>query len=103
MSFYKYMINKMKGSMLRILPMLATCEELEEFIGDYTDGTLPDKQRQKFELHLRLCVSCTRYMQNYQKAIALSQTSFEDSDPPDCDAMPESLVQAILSARSEPP
>lgn len=46
--------------MLRTLPMLATCEELEEFIGDYIDGALPDKQRRKFELHLELCGCCKK-------------------------------------------
>ncbi len=85
---------------MRMIPGLATCEELEKFVVEYVDGSLPEKQRRIFEHHLGLCVACGKYIQDYQKVIRLGRAAFEDTEH-DCEAMPESLVKAILTARTE--
>ena len=53
-----------KGWMIRLMPGMLTCEELEEFIVDYIDGSLPESQKRKFEQHLRFCSSCVTYIEN---------------------------------------
>jgi anti-sigma factor RsiW len=95
--------RRIKGWALRTLPYMATCEELEDFIIDYVDETLPDSQNRKFDLHLRVCAPCRRYIENYRKTIALTNASYEDVPPPDGENIPEELVQAILAARDEKP
>lgn len=44
------------------------------------------------------CASCQAYISNYKQTIAMSKVVFDASDP-NCDAMPEDLVKAILAAR----
>ncbi len=87
---------------MRTLPLMLTCEELDSFVVDYLDGTLARRQRRKFRLHLRLCRDCRRYLEGYERSIALSQTAFNDPNglPED---LPDELVTAILAARAEDP
>ena len=103
MSTGKTIRRKIRGLAMRRVPLMVTCEELEGFIVNYFDDALPYWQRQKFELHLRLCPCCRRYIENYKQTIALSQAAFDDGDLSNCENMPEALVQAILTSRNKDP
>ena len=89
---------RMKSLMMRHVPGLITCEEADDFLVDYLDGTLPERQRHVFERHIRMCPACRRYLDRQRKVVALvareSETAGMPPPPP-----PEGLVQAILRAR----
>lgn len=99
MSTGKKVKRKLRGWALRGLPLMITCKELESFIVDYIDQSLPQVQRRKFELHLQVCSSCKAYIQDYTQSIALSQAAFDETDDDACDNMPEDLIAAILDSR----
>jgi len=96
---FKTRARRFKGWVLRTLPFMMTCEVLEDFVVDYVDGSLPSRQRRKFNLHLGACGSCRRFIENYRKTIALNKAVLNDLPEPDAGEMPEALVQAILAAR----
>ncbi len=89
--------------MMRTVPLMLTCQELESFMVDYIDGMLPVRQRRKFDLHLRLCRDCRRYIDAYKGGIILFQTAFAEPDASLPEDVPEALVKAILAAREEEP
>ena len=99
MSSGKKVKRKLKGWALRSMPLMMTCEELEQFIVDYVDQSLPRNERALFELHLQVCLPCQAYIKNYKQTIAVSQAAFDESQS-SCDDMPEDLVQAILESRN---
>ena len=65
---------------------------------DYLDGTLPVSVRMSFTAHVALCGDCRRYIDTYQKTIALGRAAFveTESSPPQ---VPDQLVRAILASR----
>ena len=78
-----------------------TCKQLQDFLSDYSEGTLPDVQRSEFHRHLAVCPSCVNYVEQYKTTIALGKAAFDcpdDSPPAD---VPEELIQAILAARKK--
>lgn len=78
---------------------LMTCQDCTEFLMDYIDGTLPEGQRAKFELHLRDCPDCVTFLENYRKAVALAERDGrEDRVKLSADA-PQALIEAILASR----
>jgi anti-sigma factor RsiW len=98
----KRIMRKLRALMMRTLPMMLTCRELEDFVADYIDGVLPKQQRRTFELHIRLCPDCRRYLDAYKRTIALvGQTAFHELAEPVPEPVPEELVKAILAARRE--
>ena len=56
-------------------------------------------QRAEFERHLSVCPSCVNYLKTYEQTIILTKIAGDDPVPAE---VPESLVQAILAARSKP-
>lgn len=48
------------------------CQEAVELVTDYLEGTLPRRQRRRFEKHLRGCPNCTEYFEQIRTAISLS-------------------------------
>lgn len=74
-----------------------TCEELVEFLSRYLDGDLQEAERGVFEKHLQDCPPCEVYLDSFKEAIRLGR---EVCVGEDCEDMPESLVKAILAARS---
>ena len=98
MTLRKRVRMRMKSLMMRYVPGHITCEEADDFIVDYLDGTLPERPRHLFERHIRMCPACKRYLERQRKVVALvareGQMSAVQPSPP-----PESLVQAILRAR----
>jgi anti-sigma factor RsiW len=47
------------------------CQELVEVITDYLEGTLPPRDRARFEAHLALCDPCVVYLEQMRETIAL--------------------------------
>ncbi len=43
------MIKKLRALMMRTLPLMITCEELDGFIDDYLEDMLPARQRRIFD------------------------------------------------------
>ncbi len=94
-----FVLRKVRALFMRTMPMMLTCRELENFVVDYADGTLPQAQRRKFDWHLRLCGDCRRYLEAYGRTIALSQRALCGPDESVPEDVPEELVRAILAAR----
>lgn len=81
--------------MLRNVPGMLTCEELEDFVHDYYEGAVTERVRRRFDRHLLLCPMCRVHFASYVRAIELGQAVCEDELP---EAMPEELVGAIRLA-----
>jgi len=92
-------LRKLKGFMLRNMPNMITCKEFDGFMVDYLDNELSDKQRSKFELHIRMCRECRQYLDAYQRTIEVSQAACSSADDAVPNDVPDDLVKAILKAR----
>ncbi|MCG8358199.1 MAG: zf-HC2 domain-containing protein [Kiloniellales bacterium] len=97
------LMRRIRGVMMRTMPLMITCRELEAFIVDYLDGSLPAGKRRVFDLHIRLCPECRAYLKAYERTIETGQAAFGDPDAPPPDDVPEDLVAAILAARDSKP
>ena len=87
---------------LRNVPGMLTCVQMEEFIHDYYEGLVSDSVRRAFDMHMKLCPMCRVHFDNYVRAVALSQkVCAGDEQMPN--AMPQELIGAILLARSHEP
>lgn len=74
------------------------CKEFNDFLGEYLDGDLEEKQRTVFEAHLQMCPPCYGYLDSYRDVIRLEKTCCGgDADIPS--DVPQSLIDAILAAR----
>ena len=83
----------MKGMMLSHMPLMITCAAFEDFILDYLEDDLPDRQKRVFELHLKLCRECRDYLAAYRQATALGKAAFAEPSAPVPDEVPEDLVK----------
>jgi anti-sigma factor RsiW len=52
-------------------PEHMACRELVEVITDYLEGTLPARDRARFEAHLALCDPCVVYLEQMRETIAV--------------------------------
>ncbi len=77
---------------------MVSCRELIEFLDDYVAGTLPDGVRSEFELHLKLCSACRRYLESYRMTIGLERKALSEISEVDCEKMPDDMVAAIVAA-----
>lgn len=75
-----------------------TCREVADFVAEYLNGELPERERGLFEEHLRLCPNCVEYLAVYRTTVTLGRHAFDDSEAIER-GVPEGLVSAILSAR----
>jgi anti-sigma factor RsiW len=46
-----------------------TCRELVELVTDYLEGTLPRRERKRFEQHIAKCKWCTAYLHQMRHVI----------------------------------
>ena len=90
--------DKIRGQMFK-LPLMLTCQQVEDFLLDYVEGTLPRGQRLIFDLHLVLCRECRDYLAAYRKSVELGKAAFPQPDASVPNEVPEDLVQAILAAK----
>lgn len=77
---------------------LINCKECLDFLADYLDGEVSPDAAEQFEKHLKACPPCREYIDSYKATIQMERESFTTRDD-ECQAMPESLVQAICRAR----
>ena len=82
-------------------PVRLTCEQVIDFLMDYLDGELHEDLRQRFETHLEVCTACKDYLDSYSKTVALGKQCFDEPEAFVAE-MPESLVEAILTASKKP-
>jgi anti-sigma factor RsiW len=53
-----------------------------ELVTDYLEGTLPRRQRRRFEQHISACDACTIYLAQMRSTIALTgRLGTEDLSP----------------------
>jgi anti-sigma factor RsiW len=58
------------------------CQEAVELVTDYLEGTLPRRQRRRFEAHLKRCPNCTAYLEQIRTTIELTgKIQAEDLTP----------------------
>ena len=48
------------------------CQQAVELVTDYLEGTLPRRQRKRFEAHLAGCEGCGEYLKQIRATIALT-------------------------------
>ena len=48
-----------------------SCEDVNQFLCEYIDGTLPEKTQTKFQAHLNKCSDCSSYFDQYKQTIQL--------------------------------
>jgi anti-sigma factor RsiW len=68
-----------------------TCREMVELVTDYLEGTMPLRQRRRFERHLSTCDGCTSYLEQMRTTIALTSRLR-------LDAIPAEAVAPLLAA-----
>jgi predicted anti-sigma-YlaC factor YlaD len=49
------------------------CEEVNEFLADYVEGTLEEKTMAQFEEHMDMCKCCNHYMDQYRRTIDMTK------------------------------
>ena len=63
-------------------PESLDCVDLIKLVSDYLEGTLPDRERERFEHHLQGCEGCRRYVHQVRTTVQISGTlSAEQIDP----------------------
>ena len=80
---------------------MMTCREVYGFLDEFLDGHLDPITRLSFEAHLLLCAKCRRYLATYRASLRTAREA-ELKDAPREEAVPEELIQAILSSRGRP-
>jgi anti-sigma factor RsiW len=55
-----------------------SCKELVEIVTAYLEGTLPVRERMRFEDHLSGCPGCVNYLEQMRTTIKLTGTLSED-------------------------
>lgn len=89
------MRRSIRSAMVK-LPLMLTCRELEEFIGDYVDGKLPAITNIKFIMHLLLCQDCKSYIRAYKRSIEMSKKLCDKLDSEVPEDVPEELIKFVL-------
>lgn len=74
------------------------CREFVEVIVDYVHNELPEAQCVIFEQHIYQCPGCKAYLETYRATILLCKSCCETPAQAE-EQLPETLVQAILSAK----
>lgn len=59
-----------------------TCRELVELVTDYIEGTLPARDRQRFDAHLLECDDCPIYVEQMRATIRALGSLAEAQIPP---------------------
>jgi anti-sigma factor RsiW len=65
-----------------------TCQELVELVTEYLEGTLPARDRRRFERHIGTCEYCDRYLDQMRITIrTLGRLPEEEISPAARDAL----------------
>ena len=74
------------------------CQELVELVTAYFDGSLPRRDRRRFERHISACDNCIAYVEQMQLVIEASGRLTEDDLEP---AAREELLEAFRGWKQE--
>lgn len=74
---------------------MLTCKQLDEFLVDFLDGSLPFRTKLSMHMHLGLCKACRDYVRDYERAITLGRKACTAEE--EVSEVPEELVQAVLT------
>lgn len=88
-----------KAWAMRRLPLMATCAEFDGFVVDYFAGRLSRRERLIFDIHLRMCGACRRFLEAYGRTLALEGQVAQAEDMPLPPGVPQGLVKAMQAAR----
>lgn len=80
---------------LRVSPRMITCREFNDFVIDYTENLLSDKQVLLFERHMKVCPMCRNFMKTYIATIKAGEAFFPYNDTQVPSEVPEDLLNAI--------
>lgn len=81
---------------------MMTCKDVEHFLDDYLEGTLPWGVRLRFGIHVRMCPDCRPYIARYRRAIELGQRLLsQEPEGAASEAVPQDLIDAIVSSLDE--
>jgi anti-sigma factor RsiW len=75
---------------------MITCADLEEFVANYLDRSLPEPKRRDLERHVDDCAACREFLAAYQRTVWVARMALKSSG--DRARAPEELVQAILGS-----
>lgn len=93
----EHRLRRIQGVVFK-LPGMITCDVFEDFILSYLEDTLPAPERRLFEIHLKVCRSCKRYLSDYRKTLDATQALAEE-DKVALEKVPEDLIAAIIASR----
>jgi anti-sigma factor RsiW len=54
------------------------CRELIKIVTAYQEGTLPPRERERFDAHLRTCEGCRRYLHQMETAMRIADSLPEE-------------------------
>jgi len=68
-----------------------SCQELVELVTEYLEGSLPPRERTRFEMHLCYCEPCRAYLRQMREMTRLAGRLPEE-------AIPATTKEALLHA-----
>jgi predicted anti-sigma-YlaC factor YlaD len=63
-----------------IIPGGISCRELVELVTDYLDGALGPEETQRMDEHLKLCGSCSVYVEQMRTTVRLAAVATAELD-----------------------
>jgi anti-sigma factor RsiW len=72
------------------------CRQIAELLGDYFDGTLPNRLRELLEWHIDGCAPCVAFVNTYRGTIAATRRL---PDAPMPVELKKRLIAFVKSAR----
>lgn len=86
---------------LTYFPGHITCQQFENFVYDYHEGLLPEKQLHRFEFHMHICPMCESALKTYVRTVKLTGQLFDEKDADVPAEVPQELINAMLAARQK--
>lgn len=80
---------------------MITCQEVVEYLMAYVNNELAVEDRAAIDAHLAVCPECVTFLKTYQATIRCELVAFERREQIVEEAIPESLIQAILKLRAK--
>ncbi|HEY2773964.1 MAG TPA: zf-HC2 domain-containing protein [Candidatus Binatia bacterium] len=75
------------------------CKCFVRGLADYVAGETDERERGRFDRHLKTCQDCRSYLRDYELTIGHAKDALRDDDPSVADgALPEELKDKILRA-----
>jgi anti-sigma factor RsiW len=77
------------------------CKELVEIITDYLEGTLPERDRARFDAHILTCPGCREYVEQMRTTLRLTgRLTVESISPGARDQLLEAFRRMKASSTS---